>query len=323
MTTGNRQSPSGRTSGIRTLAVRLLVPALFLILLGAQLVSAADDDRERVFDIPRYEAEQVITDWLVKAGYSVTAENPADKVVLKAIKQNAPWEITLKYNSPLATVVKSGDTLKGRADALWSFLGDYQDGTFSARGFPPREVPAQVQRRKGSSVCIRAVVKGRPIQLSGFVVDTSGLILCTAHMLKDPTEITIIPPAGRSVGGAIVKIDFKKDLALIDCSRAFEDAVSLNNHDPAPGSGIRVFTIGCPRGYAGTVISGVVSGPPRLVEGQPLIQVRMEVEPGSSGSPVFDEQGDLVGVVQGRMKSDHRSGLLVPLQTVIAFVKER
>jgi hypothetical protein len=48
------------------------------------------------------------------------------------------------------------------------------------------------------------------------------------------------------VGGTIVKIDFKKDLALIDSSRAFEDAVSLNNHDPAPGSGTRVFTIGCP-----------------------------------------------------------------------------
>jgi serine protease Do len=305
------------------MAVLMMAPALLFILLGTRIVSAADDDRERVFDIPRYEAEQVITDWLVKAGYSVTAENPPDKVVLKALKQNAPWEIRLRYHSPLATVVESGETLTGRSDALWRFLGDYQDGTYSARGFPPREVPAEVQRRRGSAVCIRAVVKDRPLQLSGFVVDTSGLILCTAHMLKNPTQITIVPPAGGSVGGAIVKIDYRKDLALIDCSRAFGGAVSLNNHKPAPGTGVKVFTIGCPRGHAGTVISGVVSGPPRLVEGQPLIQVRMEVEPGSSGSPVFDEQGDLVGVVQGRMKSDHRSGLLVPLQTVIDFVKER
>lgn len=316
------EAPGPRGGGAWTLALALSVPVLLVMLLWVRIVSAADD-RERVFDIPRYEAEQVIKDWLVKAGYSVTAENPADRVVLRAIRKNALWEITLRHHSPLATAVESGETLKGRTDALWSFLEDYQDGSFSARGFLPRAVPERVQRRKDSAVCIHAVVRDRPIQLSGFVVDTSGLILCTAHMLKDPTEIAVIPPGGKSVSGAIVKIDFRKDLALIDCAKTFVDAVSLNNHDPAPVTGARVFTIGCPRGHALTMISGVVSGPPRLVEGQPLIQVRMEVEPGSSGSPVFDEQGGLVGVVQGRMKSDHRSGLLVPLQTIIAFVRER
>jgi serine protease Do len=211
----------------------------------------------------------------------------------------------------------------GRTDALWRFLADYQDGSISARGFSPREMPMPVQNRKGTVVCIRALVRDRPIQLSGFVVDSSGLILCTAHMLKNPTEITVTPLSGRSLSGNIVKIDFKRDLALIDCTQTFGNPVALNNGKPAPERGQKVFSIGCPLNHAGTVMTGVVSGPPRLVEGQPLLQVRMEVEPGSSGSPVFDEQGDLAGVVQGRMKGNHLSGLLIPLDTVISFIKER
>lgn len=301
------------------------VPCLAAVIAAALMAAVcthAGEAQTRVFPMTRYEAEQVIADWLVKAGFAVVSDTQAEKVVLKATRKGSAWEITLRHQSPVATEVTSGQTAGGRAEDLWRYLSAYQDGSVSARGFPPKAVPPSVLGRKGSVVCIIAEVNRKPIQLTGFVVDSSGLILCTAHMLKNPTRLTVFPPNGKSCEGSLVKIDFRKDLALIDCDQNLADAVSLSNSKPAPEAGQRVFSIGCPRSTGGTVIQGFVSGPPRLVDGQLLLHVRMEVEPGASGSPVFDEAGDLVGMVMGRLKTDHLSGFLVPLQTVISFVKE-
>jgi serine protease Do len=302
----------------------IFITTVFMaLILYTGLTWAEQGFESKVFPIPRYEAGQVIMNWLKGAGYEVTAQTDEDKVVISAHGKATPWEIILRHHSPLATVVTSDDAVKGRADALWKYLSSYQDGLVPARGFPGGDVPAPVKNRMESVVCIRAVVDNRPIQLSGFVVDTSGLILCTAHMLKDPNEIAVMPFNGERFGGRLIKIDFRNDLALIDTSHVFAKAVALSTSKPPPGNKVKVFTIGCPGNHGGTLLSGMVSGPPRLVEGHPFIHVQMEVEPGSSGSPVFDSKGDLVGVVQGRLKTDHNSGLLIPVETIITFVKER
>lgn len=303
--------------------VRYCAAVTVSILLFALDASAGDDTLTKVYRMPRYEAEHIITDWLMKAGYEVRSEQAAEKVVITASKGSALWEIELRHDSPLATEVTSGEAPRGRTDTLWKFLSDYQQGTVSGRGFPAADLPAAVKTRKESVVCIRAMVKDKPIQLSGFVADTSGLILCTAHTLRDPTGITVMTSRGGITEGKLVRIDFRKDLALIDCAFTFSRAIEVNNGRPVPGKDQRIFSIGCPRNHSGTMITGVVSGPPRLVEGQPLLAVRMEVEPGSSGSPVFDEAGSLVGMVQGRMKGDHLSGLIIPVETIISFIKEK
>ncbi len=305
------------------MTVRYLAEALTGILLCASFANAGDALPAKVLNMPRYEAGQVISSWLKMSGYEVTRQTNEDKVVISAKGKTSPWEIILRHHSPLATEVTSDEAVKGRADTLWKYLASYQDSSIPARGFPPGDVPEPVRNRMESVVCISAVVKDKPIQLSGFVVDASGLIICTAHMLKNPTEITVMPFTGQGFKGRLVKIDFRKDLALIDTSHAFANAVALSTSKPAPGNEVRIFTIGCPGNHGGTLVSGMVSGPPRLVEGHPLIHVQMEVEPGSSGSPVFDGEGDLVGVVQGRLKTDHHSGLLIPVETLITFIKER
>ena len=65
---------------------------------------------------------------------------------------------------------------------------------------------------------------------------------------------------------------------------------------------------------------GIVEGPPAMVNGQPLWQVNMEVLPGSSGSPVFDQDGRLVGVVKGRYRGTETRGFLIPIDTILEFL---
>jgi serine protease Do len=186
-----------------------------------------------------------------------------------------------------------------------------------------KKVPVPILYRIDAVVCIKALGKNNPAQLTGYIVDKDGLIICTAHTLDKPQVLTIFLSNGLRVEGKIIRVDKRKDLALIDCNHHFSEVISLNNGKVMPETGQKIFSIGYPLDHGNKILTGFISGPPRLVEGQPLLQARMVVEPGSSGSPVFDTQGNLVAMVKGRLKGDNLSGLLIPLETIISFIKER
>jgi serine protease Do len=87
--------------------------------------------------------------------------------------------------------------------------------------------------------------------------------------------------------------------------------------------GENVFSVGCPANLIGTVHPGTISGPPRRA-GQSLYwQVKMDIYPGSSGSPVLDENGRLIGIVKGRRRGTNTIGFLIPFETIIAFIQAR
>ena len=87
--------------------------------------------------------------------------------------------------------------------------------------------------------------------------------------------------------------------------------------------GERIYSLGCPLNLVGTVFTGIANGPPRRVDDLTYWQVNMEIHPGSSGSPVFDMNGNLVGVVKGRYRGTHSIGFLIPLDSIVAFMSEK
>lgn len=292
------------------------------LLLCTAIALAGEAKETKIYPIPRFEAEQVIVDWLKSMGYEVNTLSRDDSIQISASLKGQEFMISLKHHSPLATKVSVEDASpKDHADALWKYLTGYLQGYSSMQGDASYNVPAPVLSRKEFVVCIRAFVQGKPIQLTGFVVDKDGLIICTAHMLQRPQTINIILSTGLKIYGRLIRVDDSKDLALIDCDYRFGDVSALNNGKTILDMGQRVFVVGCPLNHGISVSSGFVDGPPRLVESQPLLQVRMSVEPGSSGSPVFDEEGNLVALVKGRLKGNNFSGLLIPLETIVSFIK--
>ena len=276
----------------------------------------------RVVQVPRLEAEKAITDWLARSGHEVVRTERGQSVELVATRKGTARRIVLVHHSPLATEVAAPEGGPWAQD-LWSFLDAYEETVGGTREYQANTIPEEVRRRSASTVCILAKVRGGPIQLSGFVVDDGGLVLCTAHLLRNPEEITITTASGGRARGVLVKVDYERDLALIDCPGKPGPAVELGGRRGAVLEGEQVYSVGCPGLNGLTINAGTVSGPPRLVNGRVFVQVRMPVSPGSSGSPVFDAAGALVGVVQGRVKPERRMGLVIPMDTVIEFVKER
>jgi serine protease Do len=260
------------------------------------------------------------------------------KTAITARRTDASLRFILTPRSALATQVQASGTAGGRAGEL--FLaeilgsavggshgpkepGEAPSGAMSPEGPRNQAVPNPVLARIESVVCITAVLEERTVQFSGFVVDRDGLILCTAHDLRNIRAMTVGFYDGSRLKGRIVKMDRQRDLALLQVPVRLDASIPLTGGRNLVGMGERLYTVGCPENLNGTVSSGFVNGPPRRVRGLPLWQVDMEILPGSSGSPVFDVGGNLVGVVKGRLRGTDSVGFLTPVETIIDFLKER
>jgi len=283
----------------------------------------------RPYPLPIVEAEGVLSGWLMQSGFEVSRSSPETGTVrLTGLKGEEIWEVILSPRSPLASSVQAEHTLKGQPDparleALWTFLEGYVKGLDGGEKNSRQGIPARVLSKRDAVVCIKAKEKSEPIQFSGFVVAGRGFILATAHDLKRVEEIRITLSSGQELKGDLVKIDSNRDLTLMDVHSLFPSFISLEQTRDPIGRGEEVYSIGCPDGQPGVIHTGRIRGPLQQVDGLPLWQVEMEILPGSSGSPVFDAEGNFVGVVKGRYRGTATVGFLIPLETVIEFLKER
>jgi serine protease Do len=232
--------------------------------------------------------------------------------------------VIVKPSSPLASFLSVRYALEGnpdrtRVESLWAFVEEYLRSPSSGND-DIQEIPALVLSRKESLVCVKARMNGSPLQFSGFLIDTEGLILSTAHDLQGVQEIVVLY-RDQPFQGRLVKIDLERDLSLIRIAPS--PRIPLTKARTLLKDGERVYTLGCPLKQHQEGNSGMIDGPVRHVNHFPLWQVKMKILPGSSGSPAFDARGDFVGVVKGRYRGSDSIGFLIPAKTVLEFLKER
>jgi serine protease Do len=270
--------------------------------------------------------ESILTDWLSQCGFRVNpSERHGGKVILTAIKEQQRWHIHLKPHSALTTEVQinpSGYAVKDRGmpREMAAYLAGYTKALSVKKEDTQQAIPPSVLSQIESVVCIKARRGQKNTQFSGFIMNSEGLILCTTHDLEALQEIKVILHDNQEFDGHLVKFDAHKDLALVRADLRLKSNVSLARGRNLIEIGERVFTIGCPVNLIGTVYSGTVNGPPRRVEELPFWQVNMEIHPGSSGSPVFDANGRLVGIVKGRYRGTTSIGFVIPLETITSFL---
>jgi serine protease Do len=317
-----------RNDGFPLKAIAFAILILNLFLTPPSLL-AEQKGSLKSYPLPIVEAEGVLSGWLMQSGFDVSRSSfETGTVRLIGLKEEESWEIVLSSRSPLASSVQAQFTLKGQPDpakleALGIFLEGYLKGTDGEEKNSRQGVPARVLSKRDSVVCIKAREKSEPIQFSGFIVDGRGFILATAHDLKRVEEIRVTLSSGQEFKGDLIKIDSNRDLTLMDVHFLFPSFISLEQRRDLLGRGEKVYSIGCPDRQPGVIHAGHIRGPLQQIDGLPLWQVEMEILPGSSGSPVFDAEGNLVGVVKGRYRGTETVGFLIPLETVIEFLKER
>ena len=134
---------------------------------------------------------------------------------------------------------------------------------------------------------------------SGFIIDTSGVVVTNNHVIADADEINVILNDGTKIKADLVGVDKKTDLAVLKfkppkplVSVKFGDSDKLRLGD-------WVVAIGNPFSLGGTVTAGIVSAKNRDISSGPYdsyIQTDASINRGNSGGPLFNLEGEVVGV---------------------------
>jgi serine protease Do len=133
---------------------------------------------------------------------------------------------------------------------------------------------------------------------SGFIISADGYILTNAHVVADASEVTVKTTDRREYTAKVIGTDERTDVAVIKIEGKNLPTVKIG--DPSklkPGEW--VIAIGSPFGFENSVTAGIVSATSRSMPGSnyaPFIQTDVAVNPGNSGGPLFNMQGEVVGI---------------------------
>ena len=134
---------------------------------------------------------------------------------------------------------------------------------------------------------------------SGFIIDPSGYIVTNNHVIDDADEITVILQDDTNLKATVVGRDTKTDLALLKVTpKKPLTAVTFGDSDKVR-VGDWILAIGNPYGLGGTVTAGIISARARDIQSGPYdeyLQTDAPINRGNSGGPMFDMDGNVVGV---------------------------
>ncbi len=152
---------------------------------------------------------------------------------------------------------------------------------------------------------------------SGMIIDTEGLILTNNHVVEKADEIKIKTDAEKEYDAKVVGRDPKTDLALIRVTpdADFPKPVRLGNSD-AIRVGDWVMAVGNPFGLGHTVTAGIISAKGRVIGAGPyddFLQTDAAINPGNSGGPLFDMNGEVVGVNTAIVAQGQGIGFAIPI----------
>jgi serine protease Do len=163
---------------------------------------------------------------------------------------------------------------------------------------------------------------------SGFIIDPSGIVVTNNHVISEADEITVILNDGSRLKAEIIGRDQKTDLALL---RVKPDkplkAVTFGDSDKLR-LGEWVIAIGNPFSLGGTVTAGIVSARNRDINSGPYdnyIQTDAAINRGNSGGPLFNLDGEVVGVNTAIISPSGGSigiGFAVPSKTAMPVIEQ-
>lgn len=200
---------------------------------------------------------------------------------------------------------------------------------------PAPRLADAVARTRGSVVSLRTPTRAG----AGVVVDASGHIVTSMHVIGDvlgpsrgfgpdpeaPPLVRARFVDGRELAAVVVVADREEDLAVLrlqppDPSETFAAAAlgksaTLRVGDP-------VFAVGDPSGLPHTVSSGIVSAVGRtgVIGSVPLLQLDASMNVGNSGGPLFNETGELVGLIVARDRDSEGIAFALPVDHVRGFL---
>ncbi len=163
---------------------------------------------------------------------------------------------------------------------------------------------------------------------SGFVIDPSGIVITNNHVIADANEITVIFTNGQKLRAEVVGKDAKVDVAVLRVKPTKPlKAVKFGDSEKMR-VGDWVMAVGNPFGLGGTVTAGIVSARHRNIDSGPYdnyIQTDAAINKGNSGGPLFNMEGDVIGINTAILSPSGGSigiGFATPASTVQPIIDQ-
>lgn len=155
---------------------------------------------------------------------------------------------------------------------------------------------------------------------TGFVLDREGRVLTAFHVIEDKNQIDVILSGGRRLSARLVGTAPQLDIALLQVEAPPAELFPLPLGDShALQIGQKVIAIGNPMGLHNTVTVGVVSALRRSMGDLPvdlqdaLIQTDAAINPGSSGGPLLNSSGEVIGLNRAVVPGAQNVGFAIPI----------
>lgn len=168
---------------------------------------------------------------------------------------------------------------------------------------------------------------------SGVIISSDGYILTCAHVVDGADTVTVTTSDGTEYEAEIVGSDTEDDIAVLKIDAADLTAAVIGDSDEA-AVGETVYADGNPGGtLSGTITEGIVSALNREItvetdSGEAItlnvIQTSAAVSPGNSGGGLFNDQGELIGIVNAKSSdtSDEGLGFAIPINDAISIAED-
>jgi hypothetical protein len=159
----------------------------------------------------------------------------------------------------------------------------------------------------------------KPLGLgSGFII-APGKVITNVHVVEGARYGEIVEDKNKTIHKiqGYSAIDRKNDLIILSVPTITKNGIKIS--DTLPEVGENIFAIGNPRGLSGTISEGIVSGV-RLLENNDLFQITAPVSPGSSGGPVLNRKGEVIGVSVASLTSGQNLNFAIPNKYVIKLI---
>lgn len=209
---------------------------------------------------------------------------------------------------------------------LSSFLFSVHLG-LSFSFFSPSPIFAATQRSELSvenlfnkhvdSIVVIGALDKKGSQLgSGFIIKEDGVIVTNAHLMNHASKIVVKLRKSQVYHEArLVSVDWDKDIAILKINAKDLKPVKLGNSSKVQ-TGQRVVTIGNPLGLENTISDGLISSLRSVKGGFKVLQTSVPLSQGSSGGPLFNLEGEVVGITTGSYLNGQNLNFAIPINYV-------
>ena len=148
---------------------------------------------------------------------------------------------------------------------------------------------------------------------SGFIIG-NGLIATNVHVIEGSSSAYVLLNGMEKkykVDGFIA-IDKENDLVILKVPEIYGDVLELGSEN-LPEIGEKIYAVGNPKGLNGTFSEGIISGVRDLSTSQ-VLQITAPISPGSSGGPVLDSNGKVIGIAFASFSSGQNLNFAIPVK---------